>query len=68
MDCEIHGNGAASPAVIGAIKNCRWYERGLLHPFLDYDQPAAYLNSFGGPDGRTRHGQSADPPGAGRRH
>ena len=46
MDCEVHGNGAASLAVIGAIKNCRWYERGLLHPFLDYEEPAAYLNSL----------------------
>lgn len=46
MDCEVHGNGAASLAVIGAIRNCRWYERGLLHPFLDYDEPAAYLNSI----------------------
>nr|HEK5591237.1 enolase [Klebsiella pneumoniae] len=45
MDCEVHGNGAASLAVVGAIRNCRWYERGLLHPFLDYDEPAAYLNS-----------------------
>src|SRR5476649_987109 len=44
MDCEVHGNGAASLAVVGAIRNCRWYERGLLHPFLEYDEPAAYLN------------------------
>ena len=28
MDCEVHGNGAASPAVVGAIRNRRWYERG----------------------------------------
>ncbi len=41
MDCEVHGNGAASLAVVGAIRNCRWYEHGLLHPFLDYDEPAA---------------------------
>lgn len=46
MDCEIHGNGAPNLNVIGAIKNCRWYERGLLHPFLNYDEPPAYLNSI----------------------
>ncbi len=46
MDCEVHGNGAASLAVVGAIRNCRWYERGLLHPFLDYETPPAYLNSL----------------------
>jgi hypothetical protein len=33
-------------ALAGAIKNCRWYERGLLHPFLDYDEVPAYLNSL----------------------
>ena len=46
MHCEIHGNGAANLAVVGAIKNCDWYERGLLHPFLDYDDVPAYLNSI----------------------
>ncbi|YCH32258.1 mandelate racemase family protein [Erwinia sp. D4-22] len=46
MDCEIHGNGAASLAVVGAIRNCRWYERGLLHPFLDYDDVPPYLNAL----------------------
>lgn len=46
LDCEIHGNGAPNLAVVGAIKNCSWYERGLLHPFLDYDDVPAYLNSI----------------------
>ncbi|MGF1624224.1 MAG: mandelate racemase family protein [Alphaproteobacteria bacterium] len=46
MDCEVHGNGAANLAVAGAIKNCRWYERGLLHPFLDYDDVPHYLNAI----------------------
>lgn len=46
MNCEVHGNGAPNLAVVGAIKNCRWYERGLLHPFLDYDEVPAYLNSL----------------------
>ncbi|KWT01537.1 mandelate racemase family protein [Pseudomonas amygdali] len=46
MDCEVHGNGAANLAVVGAISNCRWYERGLLHPFLEYDDVPAYLNTL----------------------
>ncbi len=46
MDCEVHGNGAPNLAVVGAIRNCRWYERGLLHPFLDYDEAPAYLNQI----------------------
>lgn len=44
MDCEIHGNGAPNLAVVGAITNCQWYERGLLHPHMDYDEAPAYLN------------------------
>jgi L-alanine-DL-glutamate epimerase-like enolase superfamily enzyme len=49
MNCEVHGNGAANLAVTAAIKNCRWYERGLLHPFLDYDEVPAYLNTLADP-------------------
>lgn len=49
MNCEVHGNGAANLAVCGAIRNCRWYERGLLHPFLDYDEVPAYLNTLADP-------------------
>lgn len=44
MQCEVHGNGAANLAVCGAIGNSRWYERGLLHPFLDYDEVPDYLH------------------------
>ncbi len=46
MDCEIHGGGEGNLAVLGAIQNARWYERGLLHPFIDYNLPPAYLNSI----------------------
>jgi L-alanine-DL-glutamate epimerase-like enolase superfamily enzyme len=46
MNCEVHGNGAPNLAVCGAIRNCRWYERGLLHPFLDYDEVPDYLNAI----------------------
>lgn len=49
MNCEVHGNGAANLAVCAAIKNCAWYERGLLHPFLDYDEVPAYLHSLPDP-------------------
>lgn len=46
MDCEVHGNGSPNLHVVAATKNCTWYERGLLHPFLDYDEVPAYLNSI----------------------
>jgi L-alanine-DL-glutamate epimerase-like enolase superfamily enzyme len=45
MNCEIHGNGAANLNVVGAIRNCEWYERGLLHPWIDYDATPAWLKS-----------------------
>ena len=44
MDCEIHGGGSGNLAVLGAIPNARWYERGLLHPFVDYNVPPSYLH------------------------
>lgn len=44
MSCEVHGTGAGNLAVVGAIPNTSFYERGLLHPFLDYDVPRDYQN------------------------
>ncbi|HSU04304.1 MAG TPA: hypothetical protein VLI93_01915 [Acetobacteraceae bacterium] len=32
----------------------RWYERGLLHPFLDYDETPQYLNTS--PDSMDQDG------------
>jgi L-alanine-DL-glutamate epimerase-like enolase superfamily enzyme len=46
MDCEVHGGGSGNLAVCAAQKNGRWYERGLLHPFYDYDQVPEYLNAL----------------------
>ncbi|MDE0003430.1 MAG: hypothetical protein OXQ29_12115, partial [Rhodospirillaceae bacterium] len=42
MSCEIQGTGAGSLAIAAAIPNTIYYERGLLHPFLDYEQPEDY--------------------------
>ena len=47
MDCEIHGNGVGNLTLCAVQKNGRWYERGLLHPFIDYDEVPAYLNVRG---------------------
>lgn len=46
MDCEIHGGGAATLVLFGAAPNARWYERGLLHPHLDFDTPPPHLHSI----------------------
>ena len=43
MSCEVHGTGAANLAVCAAIQNTTYYERGLLHPFIDYDAPPAHM-------------------------
>lgn len=65
MHCEIHGNGAANLAVVGAIKNCDWYERGLLHPFMNYDDVPAYLNSIVDPMDHEGYVHLSDRPGLG---
>lgn len=44
ISCEMHGTGAGNLAVALAIPNTSFYERGLLHPFIDYDEPKEYQN------------------------
>lgn len=65
MNCEVHGNGAANLAVTAAIKNCAWYERGLLHPFLDYDEVPAYLNALPDPMDEEGFVHLSQKPGLG---
>jgi L-alanine-DL-glutamate epimerase-like enolase superfamily enzyme len=65
MDCEVHGNGAANLAVCAAIKNCTWYERGLLHPFLEYDDVPAYLHTLPDPMDRKGYVHLSQKPGLG---
>lgn len=65
LDCEIHGNGAPNLAVVGAIKNCSWYERGLLHPFLEYDDVPAYLHSLCDPMDQDGYVHLPQRPGLG---
>ncbi|APV51831.1 mandelate racemase [Betaproteobacteria bacterium GR16-43] len=65
MNCEIHGNGAANLQVVGAIRNCEWYERGLLHPFIDYDEVPAWLNSLTDPMDREGFVHLPNRPGLG---
>jgi L-alanine-DL-glutamate epimerase-like enolase superfamily enzyme len=45
MNCEIHGSGPGNLTLCAVQKNGMWYERGLLHPFLDYDEVPDYLNA-----------------------
>jgi L-alanine-DL-glutamate epimerase-like enolase superfamily enzyme len=65
MDAEVHGGGAGNLAVLGAMQNARWYERGLLHPHFNYDAVPPHLNSA--IDTMDAHGQvpMTERPGLG---
>ncbi len=65
MNCEVHGGGPANLAVVCAIRNCDYYERGLLHPFIDYDEPAAYLNKLADPMDEEGYVHASQEPGLG---
>jgi L-alanine-DL-glutamate epimerase-like enolase superfamily enzyme len=43
VNCEVHGTGIANLTLSAVSSNCKYYERGLLHPFLDYDKVPEYL-------------------------
>jgi L-alanine-DL-glutamate epimerase-like enolase superfamily enzyme len=46
MAMEVHGGGAGNLHVLGAMGiPGEFYERGLLHPFIDYELPEPWLNS-----------------------
>ena len=47
MRCEIHGGGPGNLHALGAMHNGEFYERGLLHPFIDFDQPDPWLHEHG---------------------
>ncbi|WP_316860890.1 mandelate racemase family protein [uncultured Cohaesibacter sp.] len=65
MNCEVHGNTAMNLHVVAASKNCRWYERGLLHPFLEYDDGFDYLKSLSDPMDNEGFVHVPDRPGLG---
>ena len=44
MHMEVHGGGVGNLHVLCAMSSPGlYYERGLLHPFIDYDKPPAWL-------------------------
>jgi L-alanine-DL-glutamate epimerase-like enolase superfamily enzyme len=65
MNCEIHGNGAASLTLAAVTKSAKWYERGLLHPFLEYDDGFEYLNTLVDPMDEDGFVHLSDRPGLG---
>lgn len=65
MNCEIHGNGAPNLVLAAIARNVRWYERGLLHPFLEYDEGFDYLNTLADPMDKDGFVHLSDKPGMG---
>nr|WP_321463898.1 enolase C-terminal domain-like protein [uncultured Cohaesibacter sp.] len=65
MNCEPHGSGAASVALCMTVPNCTFYERGLLHPHMDYETPPAYLNAIADPMDDEGFIQASERPGLG---
>lgn len=65
MDCEVHGGGAGNLTLCAAQKNGRWYERGLLHPHLDYDAVPDYLNTLEDPMDADGYVHLSQRPGLG---
>ncbi|KUF11546.1 enolase C-terminal domain-like protein [Pseudoponticoccus marisrubri] len=66
MSCEMHGTGAGNLAVALAIHNTSFYERGLLHPFIDYDTPKAYQNRIDDEMDAEGYVHGRDTPGLGQ--
>jgi hypothetical protein len=66
MSCEVHGMGAGNMAVVAAMPNTSFYERGLLHPLIDYDQPRDYQNRIDDEMDDVGHVHFRDTPGLGQ--
>jgi L-alanine-DL-glutamate epimerase-like enolase superfamily enzyme len=50
VDMEVHGGKAGNLHVLCAMGiPGKYYERGLLHPFIDYEAPPAWLNQITDP-------------------
>jgi L-alanine-DL-glutamate epimerase-like enolase superfamily enzyme len=65
MTCEIHGAGVGNLIVAATVPNCTWFERGLLHPTIDYDEAPAYLHQIHDPMDKDGFVHISDRPGLG---
>jgi L-alanine-DL-glutamate epimerase-like enolase superfamily enzyme len=64
---EMHGGGAANLHVLCAMGiPGEYYERGLLHPFLDHDQPPPWLNQIDDPMDDEGYVHVSPRPGLGQ--
>ena len=65
MSCEMHGTGPGNLSVALAMPNTKYFERGLLHPFIDYDRPAEYENQINDAMDDDGYIHGSDAPGLG---
>jgi len=66
MQMEVHGGGVGNLHVLCAMGSPGlYYERGLLHPFADYDAPPAWLNESVDPMDAEGFVHVSDKPGLG---
>jgi L-alanine-DL-glutamate epimerase-like enolase superfamily enzyme len=65
MNCEVHASHAGNLTLCAVQRNGRWFERGLLHPFVDYDRPPQYLNNIWDPMDNEGYVHLSDAPGLG---
>lgn len=66
MRCEPHSAGAANLHALCAMANAEYYERGMLHPFLDYDQPPPWLHEIDDPMDNQGFVHVSQRPGLGQ--
>ena len=66
MRMEVHGGGPGNLHVLCAMGiPGAFYERGLLHPFIDYDEVPPYLNSLTDPMDDAGNVHVSQAPGLG---
>ncbi|MCJ7737004.1 MAG: hypothetical protein MUQ10_06770 [Anaerolineae bacterium] len=67
MKMEVHGGGAANLHVLCAMGiPGLFYERGLLHPFVDYDAPKPRLHQLEDPMDDEGYVHVSQEPGLGQ--
>jgi L-alanine-DL-glutamate epimerase-like enolase superfamily enzyme len=66
MHLEVHGGGVGNLHVLGSMFSPGlYYERGLLHPFIDWDEPPQWLNTAVDPMDDEGFVQISPDPGLG---
>ena len=63
--CEIHGGGFGNLAALCAMRNGEFYERGLIHPFIDYEEPVPWLHQLADPMDDQGFVHASELPGLG---